>query len=246
MVRRIILAASALAALCAVPALAADETPRLRSFVGLQGLLAAGVHSDVAGRQTGIGGGPLVQLTYVANRRVFVHVEGIPVVSAPQRASAFYGQATPALGIFLATARFAAGARSNYWIGVGTTIINQRTPLPNISQVASSRLAGGRYEVFARVPMRNARFVEGLIGVSPRLHGSDHFLYSDGSRAVNKDEAAAEEDFSVALGVERHNSAFLFGVRSLNFSAVFTRTGLAADRNNAAGVTLEFRRYLSP
>ncbi len=230
-----------------VPPASADERPtRVRTFIGVQGLLAAGVHSDVAGRQTGIGGGPLFAFGYVPSRRVLLHVEGIPVVSAPQRASAFYGQATPALGIFLGTVRIAVDVRSRYWIGVGTTVINQRTPLPNISQVASSRLAGGRYELFAHVPTHGGRFVEGLIGVSPRLHGSDHFLYSDGSPAVNKDEAAAEEDISFAFGLERRNSALLFGVRSLNFSAVFTKTGLAADRNNAAGVTLELRRYLSP
>lgn len=220
--------------------------PKLQSYAGVQGLLAIGVHSDIAGRQYGVGGGPLVQFGFVPARRFMLHVEGIPVVSLPgQKASAFYGQATPALGIFIATARFAIDSRARYWVGAGTTIINQRTPLPNIGQVASSRLAGGRYELFAHVPLHGSRFFEAQAGLTPRLAGADHFLYSDGvTPPVNKDERAAEEDFSVAYGVQHKNSAVLFGLRSLNFSAVFTKTGQAADRNNGAGVTLEFRRFL--
>ncbi|GAC1659429.1 MAG: hypothetical protein NVS9B12_12580 [Vulcanimicrobiaceae bacterium] len=143
--------------------------------------------------------------------------------------------------------RVAVDKNARYWVGLGTTIINQRTPLPNISQVASSRLAGGRYELFAHVPARGQRFFEAQVGLTPRLYGTDHFLYSDGvTPAVNKDEAAAEADIALAYGVQRANSALLLGVRSINFSAVFTKTGLAADRNNAAGVTVEIRRYFGP
>jgi hypothetical protein len=213
----------------------------------VQALLAIGVHSDIAGRQYGIGGGPLVQFQFVPARRFMLHGEGIPVVSIPgQKASAFYGQATPALGIFILSARFAIDSTQRYWVGAGTTIINQRTPLPNIGQIASSRLSGGRYELFAHLPLRGAHFFEAEAGLTPRLSGADHFLYSDGvTPAVNKDERAAEEDFSLAYGVRHPNWAILFGLRSLNFSAVFTTTGEAADRNNGAGVTLEFRRFLS-
>ena len=245
---RAVLAACML--LCSLqPALADDTKPQAaaRTYLGVQGLLALGVHSDVAGRQYGLGGGPLFQFLFVPSRRFALHVEGFPVVSIPQRASAYYGAATPSLGIFIGTVRVAVDKDARYWLGIGTTIVNQRTPLPNISQVASSRLAGGRYEFYAHVPTHGLRFVEFQGGVTPRLHGADHYLYSDGvTPAVNKDEAAAEEDISLALGIQHANSAILIGVRSINFSAVYTKTGLAADRNNAAGVMVEWRRYLSP
>lgn len=220
---------------------------KLHSYIGIQGLLAIGVHSDIAGRQYGIGGGPLVQFLYVPSSRLMFHIEGIPVVSIPgQKPSAFYGQATPALGIFIGSARIAVDPQAHYWVGLGTTIINQRTPLPNIGQVASSRLAGLRYEFFMHRPLRGNRFLEAQAGITPSLYGADHFIYSDGvTPAVDKPERAAEEDFSVAYGAQHANSALLFGLRSLNFSAVFTKTGLAADRNNGAGVILEWRRYLS-
>lgn len=228
------------------PAPAPTPVP-IRSYVGVQGLLAIGVHRDIAGNQYGVGGGPLLQILFAPSPRIAFHAEGIPVVSIPrQRASAFYGQATPALGVLNASIRFAFDRKSKYWFGVGTTIINQRTPLPNLNQVASSRLAGARYELLVRSPLRNGRFVEGLIGAAPRLFGADRFIYSDGMPAVDKDERAAEEDISLSYGVQHAHSALLFGLRTLNFSAQFTKTGEAADRNNGAGVTIEVRRYFGP
>ena len=245
---RVALALCAAIVACNVAAGAEPKAPaKLHSYIGVQGLLAIGVHSDIAGRQYGIGGGPLLQFLYLPSPRFLLHVEGIPVVSIPrQKASAFYGQATPALGILIGSARVALDSQQRYWIGVGTTIINQRTPLPNISQVASSRLAGARYELFVYRPLRGSRFFEAQAGITAALFGADHFIYSDGvTPAVDKPERAAEEDFSIAYGVQHRNSEFLFGLRSLNFSAVFTKTGLAADRNNGAGVILEWRRLLS-
>ena len=225
-----------------LPAFADDAKPKAN--VGIQGLLVTGDHADVAGKQYGIGGGALVQVNLFPVRRVMLHAEGIPVVSIPQKASAFYGQATPALGVFDAAVRIALDSRGRYWVGGGTTIINQRTPLPNINQVAYSRLAGGRYELYARVPRANARFIEASLGVTPRLFGADHFLYSDGTLPVSKDEKASEEDGSIAYGIRRAHSELLIGLRSINFSAVFTKTGIAADRNNGAGVMIELRRNL--
>ncbi|GAC1500716.1 MAG: hypothetical protein NVS1B14_04790 [Vulcanimicrobiaceae bacterium] len=201
------------------------------------------MHRDVAGEQHGLGVGALLEFT-VTGRRLGVHAEGIPVVSSPQRGSLTYGQATPAVGVLSATLRVAVDRRSRYWVGLGTTVINQRTPLPSLGQVASSRLAGVRYEVLARLPSAHAHFVEILIGGAPRLRGADHFFYSNGSHVPDKDEIAAEEDFSVAFGVQRLHSEILAGIRSLNFSAAFSRSGMAADRNNGIGVTLEMRRYL--
>ncbi len=232
--------------LCLGGALANDapHAHRARSFAGVQALVFTGVHRDIAGDQFGIAGGALLQFS-ITGKRFGFHAEGIPVLGSPQqRSSAYYGAATPALGIFNGTLRVAIDHRSRFWIGLGTTIINQRTPLPNISQVAYSRLAGGRYELFARIPIHGSHFIESSIGIAPRLRGADHFLYSDGSAPINKDELAAEEDLSLALGIERPNSEVLFGIRTINFSAQFPRTAEAADRNNGAGFTIEYRHFI--
>ncbi len=225
---------------------------RVHAHAGLQLLFVTGVHRDVAGSQYGVGGAALLEFGARAGR-VGIVLEGIPPVSIPQRASAYYGQATPAVGIFNGAVRFAVDRNRHLWFGAGTTVINQRTPLPNISQVASSRLAGARYELAYEQPLasstrqvRAARFVEVLIGAAPRLFGADRFLYSNGSPAVNKDERAAEVDATLAYGIRYRESELLAGIRTIDFSAQFTRTGEEADRNNGAGLMLEWRRLIGP
>ncbi len=209
--------------------------------VGLQLLAAIGVHRDVAGAQYGAAVVPLIKLG-LHRRRFALHVEGIPVVSMPQRASAFYGRAAPAVGIAQGALGWEVDRRRRLWVGLGATVINQRTPLPNISQVVSSRLAGFRAEVRYRRSLRSHRFFEATLGAAPRLWGEDHFLYSNGTPAVNKPETASEVDASAAVGIKRAHSEFLIGVRMLNFAARFANTGEAADRNSGVGVMVEWQR----
>ena len=221
----------------------ASDVPR--AYVGVQGLVIVGQHRDVAGTQRGIGGAPLLEVRE-GTKRIAIHLEGIPVVSAPQRASAFYGQATPALGLFNGDIEAALDPRGRVWLGIGTTIINQRTPLPNIEQVVSSRLAGVRYTLVARRPTRSpGHFIEAYFGVAPSLAGIDHYLYSDGvTPAVNKAERASELDASIAFGWHHRHTEWLIGLRTLNFTARYTATGQAADRNVGIGPMLEWRHLL--
>ncbi len=215
-----------------------------RSYAGVQLLSIVGVHRDIAGSQYGVGAGPLAQI-HVGSPRFALHLEGIPVVSVPTRPSAHYGQATPKLGIFNGQVEFAPMADARLWLGMGTTIYNQRTPLPNLDQQVSSRLAGARYTVRYRTPLGTSRFIEGLAGVAPSLTGSDRYEYSDGvTPAVNKEERASEIDASVAYGWDRNASEWLVGLRTLNFSAKFVQAGDAADRNVGVGLMLEWRHLI--
>lgn len=233
------------AAAAALTLLATAQTPPpQKTYVGIQGLFVAGVHRDIAGSQYGLGAGPLVQV-HVVRGRFAAHVEGIPVVSIPDtRPSAAYGQATPALGIFNAQLEYAATRDRTLWIGLGETAYNQRTPLPNINQVVASRLGGVRYTLRYERAMRNARFIEALLGAAPSLYGSDHFTYSDGTPPVDKPERASEVDASLALGYRRKSSEWLIGLRTVNFTAKFLNTGAAADRNVGLGPMIEWRHLL--
>jgi hypothetical protein len=228
-------------------AVRADETQSVtpHSYAGLQALTIVGVHRDIAGSQYGVGAGPLAQV-HVGGQRLAVHLEGIPVVSIPNtRPSAHYGQATPKLGIFNGQIEYALNDSGRAWVGVGTTIYNQRTPLPNLQQEVSSRLAGARYTMRYRMPLTPSHFVEGLVGVAPALFGSDHYEYSDGiTPAVDKAERASEVDASLAYGWDRNTSEWLVGLRMLNFSAEFVQAGDAADRNVGIGVMLEWRHLI--
>ena len=216
------------------------ETPD-RSYVGIQGLVIVGAHSDVAGTQHGIGAGPLLQV-HAEFSRFAVHLEGIPVVSIPgTRPSVTYGQATPKLGIFNGDAEYAIDRGRNAWFGLGETIYNQRTPLPAQAQSVSSRLAGVRYTLRIRHPLGASHFFEGFVGTAPYLSGSDVYAYTSGAPSTIKPERASEVDASLAFGFARNRTQWLLGIRSLNFSAMYPLTGAAADRNVGIGPYIEWR-----
>ncbi len=230
-----------LALALALPLLGASPGPHV--YAGVQALLAGGAHTDIAGKQSGVAGGALLQLG-VRGRRVGFHAEGIPPVSLPQKPSEFYGQATPQLSLLNAAAEAAVDPAAHWWLGAGMTVINQRTPLPNIDQVVASRLAGARFEISFRKPIGVSNFVEIVFGGAPHLTGADHYTYSDGSPGIDKPEVAAEEDGMFAYGVTRGNTQWLVGLRTINFSARYSLTGAAADRNNGAGALLEWRQFV--
>lgn len=212
-------------------------------YFGAQALLLTGTHTDVAGTQRGVAGGALLQFG-VRGKRLGVRIEGVPPVSLPQAPSAAYGQATPQFSLINGAVRYAVDPGQRWWVGGGMTVINQRTPLPNISQVVSSRLSGYRIEAVYRQPLNANHFIEVVAGGAPHLTGSDHYEYSIPHPPVDKPEIAAEEDATITFGIAQRNSEWLFGVRSINFSAKFALTGEAGDRNNGAGLLAEYRALI--
>lgn len=224
---------------CAAPAAAST----VRAYGGIEALLLSGAHTDVAGTQRGTAGGAILQFG-VRSARVWLRVEGIPPVSLPQSPSAFYGQATPQLSLINGAMRFAVDRSARLWLGGGMTVINQRTPLPNLSQVVMSRLAGARYEAAYRVPLRANHFVEAYFGGAPHLTGSDHYEYSIPHPPVDKQEVAAEEDGMIAFGLAHASSEWLFGFRAIDFSARYVATGAAGDRNSGGGLMIEWRGFI--
>ncbi|TAM60746.1 hypothetical protein EPN52_04525 [bacterium] len=213
-----------------------------RTSLGVQALALSGFHREPNYDQSGTGIGALLE---VSRRQgpLELHLEGIPVVTTTAHASsAEFGATAPALGVFTATVRVALDRHRRLWVGAGTTVINQRTPLPNMARTAESRLAGGRYEALVQLPVGAVHFVELEAGIIPHLSGADHFLFFDPSiPPINKDEHAAETDAALAYGVRHGRNAYLIGLRSINFSADFSRPGDAADRNVAFGLTFEAR-----
>jgi hypothetical protein len=212
-------------------------------YLGAQALLLTGTHTDVAGTQRGAAAGALLQFG-VRSHRVDLHVEGIPPVSLPQAPSDAYGQATPQLSVLNGALRYAIDPQQRLWLGAGATVINQRTPLPKVSQVVGSRLAGYRIEALYHVPLNEAHFIEVVAGGAPHLTGSDHYDYSIPHPSVNKPEVAAELDAMIAFGIVQRNAEWLFGIRNINFAAKFIDTGEAADRNNGAGLLAEYRAFI--
>lgn len=224
-------------------ALTTPALAQTRIYAGAQALLLTGTHTDIAGTQHGVAGGAILQAG-VQGRRMALRIEGIPPVSLPQKPSAFYGQATPQFSLIDGAIRVAVDPQARVWLGAGATVINQRTPLPNISQVVSSRLAGIRAEMGLRMPLHGATFFETAIGATPHLTGNDLYEYSTPHPPVVKPEVAAEEDVLVAVGIARARYEWLFGLRTINFSAKYVLTGEAGDRNNGGGAVVEYRAFI--
>jgi hypothetical protein len=110
--------------------------------------------------------------------------------------------------------------------------------------VVSSRLAGARYTLRYRRSLPHARFLEAFIGTAPYLGGSDVYVFSDGSPPTIKPERASEIDASLEYGITYRRTQWLIGLRTLNFTARYPVTGLAADRNVGLGPVLEWRDLL--
>ncbi len=210
------------------------------SYVGVQALALTGVHQDIAGSQRGFAGGGFIELQ-IGGRRVRMHLEGVPVVSVPQSASAHYGQATPAVGIVDGALRFGLDRTGALFAGVGADIINQHTPLPNLDQEVASRLTGFRYELGYRAALGASHFLEGLVGGVPALYGTDIYTYGYPHGPDDESELASEIDYSVAYGLRLHREEVLIGLRAINFASRFTATGAAADRNAGFGLMAEWR-----
>jgi hypothetical protein len=227
--------------LAAFAALALTAQTPPPSYIGAEALVLVGQHQDAAGTQHGVGGGPLLELHLRAKRFAF-HLEGIPVVSVPGiKPSEAYGQATPALGIINTDIEGCIGRPCFTSLGIGETIYNQRTPLPAVGQTVSSRLAGVRYVVRYVRPAGGSHFVEAFVGATPRLYGSDVYVYLDGTPNVIKPEIASEIDAQLAFGYRANHNVWLVGLRDLNFAAEFVETGEAADRNVGIGPYIEWR-----
>jgi hypothetical protein len=230
-----------IAACVAVLCTATARAEKVETYAGLQGLVIVGDHRDAAGTQNGIGGGPLLEL-HAATHRFAIHLEGIPVVGIPGvKPSVAYGQATPSIGIF--NSQFEYEMNPSLRVGLGETIYNQRTPLPAINQVVSSRLCGLRFAARYTRDTTNNHFIEGLAAITPTLRGADRYVFSDGSPTTEKPERASSVEISLALGYRRGSTEWLFGLRHLNFAAQFVNTGEAADRNVGIGPMLEWRHY---
>jgi hypothetical protein len=222
---------------------ATAETPSY-SYVGVQGLVIVGQHSDIAGTQHGIGAGPLLQ-GQVGGARFNFNFEGIPVVSIPDtKPSIAYGQATPKLGIINAQFQYALDRNATWWAGVGETVYNQRTPLPAISQSVSSRLSGVRYALRYIHQTSNDHGIEAFVGVTPTLTGSDVYQFLSGAPNDVRPERASEVDAQASLTYRKGASEWLFGARTLNFAARFLDNGEAADRNVGLGPIIEWRHYI--
>jgi hypothetical protein len=217
---------------------------RCDTQVGIQAFVLSGKHTEPKVSISGAGAGALFQVDQ-RWQSMELHLEGIPTV-ATATVNFQDGPATANIGVFDATLRFKVDKLGRLWLGAGSQIYAQQTPVVSLNQVNASRLAGSRYEIITRLPLRSNRFVEAQLAGMPHLSGIVYqtTTFSSQFRTVaSAPETASMIDLTAAYGIRHGKTEYLFGVRSINFTATFP-SGREADRNVGAGLTAEVRLSL--
>jgi len=226
--------AAFVAAWWCVPALADTQ-------VGVQGIVLSGTHAEPGATFGGTGEGVLLSLDQ-RWRAVQLHFEGIPNI-ATANVNSGNQAVTATIGVFAGSARFRLDRAGRYWLGAGTELLSQTTPLRGLGQLFSSRLAGSRYEFATTLPLSPNHFIETDFAGAPSLSGNIHevtFFQNGFQVRVSGVETASMMDLSGAYGIRSGRFEYLFGLRSINFAAKFAN-GSEADRNVGTGVTAAIR-----
>lgn len=229
---------SALALLFAVFACSVfSAAARADTQIGIQAIELSGRHIESNENVSGSGFAGFIQLDE-RWRSVQIHVEGIPSVGTALVNTAT-GPEHATLGWFSASARFQLDPAGRFWLGAGTQVLAQRTPLTGVAAIDASRLAGSRYELLSDVPVARAgQFVETDLAVMPHLSG---ILYETRTAPIfdrftrSAAETAGMTDLSFAYGITSGRHDYLVGVRAFNFAAKFA-DGSEADRNVGTGL----------
>ena len=241
-VRKIAVMPKVLAACCAAAMLSFTALPAIAGTTfGVEGLVLSGTHTQPFGSVQGTGAGLFLQLDQ-AWPAVQLHVEGIPSV-AIARINTTLGPVTASVGMFSATARLRLDRAGRWWVGAGSEVLSQVTPIAGLSKVDASRLAGTRLEIVGHFPTAPNRFIEAQVGATPDLNGllvETRSLPNGAQSAASGAEVASLMDVSAAYGITRGNAEYRFGVRAINFAARFW-DGREADRNVGGGVTAQIR-----
>jgi len=126
-------------------------------------------------------------------------------------------------------------------LGVGETVLNQRTLYPGTPFVQSSRVVGVRYIARAILYTDARQRVEASVAVNPAMQGLQYTAatgpgiyatYNGGNPFLPHGEYASLFDSSVRWTIDEGRYAIAYGVRYLNYTAAYSETDQLADRNH--------------
>jgi hypothetical protein len=218
---------------------------RAETDVGILGAVLAGTHvgSDNPTPVSGVVPGALLEATQRA-KRVRLHLEGIPQVSAHAASPGVLGTSSASLSIVNATVLVDLDAHQRLRVGTGFQLVNLRNFNGNNGSTNQSRVASPIYAAGATLPLGGERFVDLNLMIDPNVRGILHVFDSSGAAAPQEVEDGAEVDYSAAYGVRRGRTTFLLGLRGLSYHTRDVATGQLVDRNVGGGVTFETRFVL--
>lgn len=230
-------------AICAGPA-AADTSTELGLFTAV----AAGTHVGQDNPQpvNGIVPAAAVELRQHVNN-VWLHVEGVPTVTAAGTNSGPFGSSSARLSIVNTTLMFDLDRHRRYHIGAGMQLVNLQNFNGNNGDTNYARVTAAIYAAGATLPLPKNHFVELNVLVDPNVRTNLLAHTNAGVPEATKPEQGAEVDYAAAYGWRRGMLEYLVGLRGLSYH---TRNndapGQLVDRNVGGGVTFEVRYLFGP
>jgi len=217
---------------------------RAETTFGIQGLIIQGTHSDQVSSTPVVGAAALLEAKQ-RFRYFDLDVEGAPSTGAHGylSPSGLNVQAFTSFSVLNSVAHARLGPTGRYWAGGGVTVINQITSVGAQQFSAASRLAGGRYQAVAELPVGPHGIVELRAADIPSMHGSLSFNLGSFQLPANQftSETAEATDWSAAYILRSKHFTYSLGFRSINYVAFFVTPHQLADRNVVYGPTLEVR-----
>ncbi len=226
---------------CTVSPLAADA----QAWIGADAWYLNGTHFESSGSVHDAFVAPTFQVGAGGNR-LQLRGEGIPTFGVTSSPSNPNLPAFSQVGFVDGAVMYALDDRARYWLGLGGLVINQETQLPGPSNpfqyaTESSRVAGIRYATELKLPVRGQFLVLDLAAM-PALHGTyfaDDCTFCN-PKEFSTGESGAMTDASLLFEFSRARSTWAFGMRYLNYSAVYTQYQVFADRNVGFGLVARY------
>ena len=171
---------------------------------------------------------------------LIVHLEGVPPIGPVPLAQSdgFGGSQDPRVSFINGEVLYASPLLP-VMLGIGETVLNQRTLYPGTPFIQSSRVVGVRYVGRATLYAGTRQRVEASIAVNPSMQGLQYtaatgpFITFNGSNPLLPHaEYASLVDSSVRWTIDEGRYAIAYGVRYLNYTAAYSENNSLADRNH--------------
>lgn len=230
---------------CFAPAFMMPSEALAELKVGIETLYLSGTHDETHASVHEQLIAPVIHLN-AGGRRVQFTSEGIPLIGTARSGNFPNAPSTTNLGFVNANVIVAVDPKSRVWLGAGGVVINQQTQLAPSGDIfeyltESSRVFGVSYEAQLRLPAGANTVVLDARAV-PNLYGT--VFLSNCGLCFFKEVSAAERgglsDLSALFEISHRRSTWDFGLRAINYSAVFTQQRSLADRNVGGGITIRY------
>jgi len=173
---------------------------------------------------------PMIEFDHV-HKQLRVHVEAMPPIGPVPLAQngSLYGNSQNPRVSFLNADILYAPPDQPYSLGVGETIINQRTLYPPSPIAQSSRVVGMQLLVNATLYQYGRQRADASIAVNPGLQG---LQVTNGTGLMPLPEYGSLFDGSLRWSVDHGSYVLVYGVRYLNYTAAYHIDNSLADRNH--------------